>query len=242
MMRVRYVLALAGVMAIVGTTDANAATPRVLVFHPGTAGHPEVSAGIDAIGNLARRGGFQVTTTQKASDFTGSNLARYRAVVFLNTAGDRLNGEQEGALADFMSRGGGFVGIGTAAESEPGTALLDDLIGARPDPASPTGEATRTVEVGDRVHPSTRDLPLEMNRTDVWYRWQTRPTGTVHTVARWRALADPAGDGTNVGGTDHPISWCRDVRGGRSFYTGMGRTADSYGEERLQTHLLGAIQ
>ena len=91
-----------------------------------------------------------------------------------------------------MERGGGFVGIGTAAESEPGSALLDDLIGARPDPASPTGTTTRTLEVGDRVHPSTRDLPLELNRTDIWYRWQTRPTGTVHTVARWRALGRSA--------------------------------------------------
>ena len=132
-----------------------------------------------------------------------------------------------------MERGGGFVGIGTAAESEPGSALLDDLIGARPDPSSPTGATTRTLVAGDRVHPSTRALPLELNRTDVWYRWQTRPTGTVHTVARWRALADPAGDGTSTGGTDHPISWCRDVRGGRSFFTGMGRTADGYSDAAL---------
>ncbi|HEY6594611.1 MAG TPA: ThuA domain-containing protein, partial [Asanoa sp.] len=81
-----------------------------------------------------------------------------------------------------------------------------------------------------------------LDRSDEWYRWQTRPTGTVHTVARWRRLEDAPGDGTNVGGTDTPISWCRDVRGGRSFYTGMGRTADSYSEARLRTHLLGAVQ
>jgi glucose/arabinose dehydrogenase/type 1 glutamine amidotransferase len=237
-----YTLTVATVALLIGAGQAHAAAPRVLVFHPGTAGHPEVAAGIATIGDLGRRGGFQVDPTSKPTDFSGANLGRYRAVVLLNTAGDRLNGEQEGALGDFMARGGGFVGIGTAAEAEPGSALLDELIGARPDPASPTGIATRTVEVGDRVHPATRDLPLELNRTDVWYRWQTRPTGTVHTVARWRALADPAGDGTSVGGTDHPISWCRDVRGGRSFYTGMGRTADSYGEAALRTHLLGALE
>ena len=57
----------------------------------------------------------------RAADFSGSELSRYRTVVFLNNAGDRLNGEQEGALADFMQGGGGFVGIGTAAESEPGS-------------------------------------------------------------------------------------------------------------------------
>jgi len=237
-----YLLAVAAVMVLFGAAPARAETGRVLVFHPDPAGHPEVAAGIKAMGDLGRAADFQVDATQSATAFTGANLARYRAVVFLNTPGNRLNGEQEGALADYMQTGGGFVGVGTAAEAEPGTALLDDLIGARPDPASPTGAATQTVAVGDRVHPATRDLPLELNRTDVWYRWQTRPTGTVHTLARWHALSAPAGDGTSVGGTDHPISWCRDIRGGRSFYTGMGRTADSYAEQRLRGHLLGAIE
>jgi glucose/arabinose dehydrogenase/type 1 glutamine amidotransferase len=237
-----FMLAVAGATALIGAAQAHAAPTRVLVFHPGTAGHPEVSAGIQAIRDLGRSGGFAVDATASATDFRGANLTRYRTVVFLNTAGNRLNGEQEGALADYIGNGGGFVGIGTAAEAEPGTALLDDLIGARPDPASPTGTSTQTVAVGDRVHPATRALPLELNRTDVWYRWQTRPTGTVHTVARWRALDAAAGDGTTTGGTDHPISWCRDVRGGRSFYTGMGRTAASYSEERLRGHLLGAIE
>ena len=99
-----------------------------------------------------------------------------------------------------------------------------------------------TVAVGDRVHPATRDLDLEWDRTDVWYQWQSRPTGQVHTVARYHATNAPAGDGTTVGGTDQPISWCRDYRGGRSFYTGMGRTAGAFGEEGLRTHLAGALR
>src|SRR5690242_18008472 len=236
------IVAIATFAVLLGAGQAHAAAGRVLVFHPEPAGHPEVSAGVKAISDLGRTGDFQVDDTTSPTAFSGANLARYRAVVLLDSPGDRLNGEQEGALADYMSTGGGFVGIGTAAEAEPGSALFDELIGARPDPASPSGVATKTVEVGDRVNPSTRSLPLELNRTDAWYRWQTRPTGTVHTVARWRDLAAPAGDGTSVGGTDWPISWCRDVRGGRSFYTGMGRTADSYSESAMRTHLLGAVQ
>src|SRR5262245_55974153 len=110
-----YTLGVAAIIALAGTAQAQAATPRVLVFHPDTAGHPEVSAGIAAITDLGRQGGFQVTATSRATDFSGSNLSRYATVAFLNTAGNRLNGEQEGALADFMGTGGGFVGIGTAA-------------------------------------------------------------------------------------------------------------------------------
>ena len=92
------------------------------------------------------------------------------------------------------------------------------------------------------MHPSTRDLPLLWNRSDLWYTWQTRPTGTVHTVARYRAPTAAAGDGTTTGGTDHPISWCRDYQGGRSFYTGMGRTETAYAEDNFQKHLLGALE
>src|SRR4051812_3517570 len=94
--RCRCVLALAAVMAMFGAAQAQAATGRVLVFHPDPAGHPEVGAGIKAINDLGRTGDFQVDATRNASDFTGANLARYRAVVFLNTFGNRLNGEQEG--------------------------------------------------------------------------------------------------------------------------------------------------
>ena len=92
------------------------------------------------------------------------------------------------------------------------------------------------------MHPSTRGLPLEWTRNDIYYRWTPRPTGTVHTVARYRAPGAAAGDGTTTGGTDWPISWCRDYQGGRSFYTGMGRTAAGYGQADLKKHLLGAIQ
>ena len=142
----------------------------------------------------------------------------------------------------YIQGGGGFVGIGGAAEAEPGSTFFNGLIGARPAAGSPTATAEKVVAVGDRVHPANEDLPLEWTRSDVWYEWTTRPTGQVHTVARYRAPNAPAGDGTATGGTDWPISWCRDFQGGRSFYTGMGRTAAAFGEANLRTHLLGAIQ
>ena len=173
---------------------------------------------------------------------TAANLANYRAVVFLNSAGDRLNAAQEGALQAYVQGGGGFVGIGSTAEAETGNTFFNGLIGARPASSSSTATTSQVVAVGDRVHPSTRDLPLEWTRDDVWYTWTTRPTGTVHTLARYRAPGAAAGDGTTTGGTDSPISWCRDFQGGRSFYTGMGRTAAAYSQDNLRKHLLGGIQ
>ena len=38
----------------------------------------------------------------------------------------------------FIADGGGFLGIGSAAQSEPDAEFFDGLIGARPTPDSPT--------------------------------------------------------------------------------------------------------
>ena len=231
---------LAFALGLFAASDAFAQSPKVLVFHgPSDA---TVDAGVAALKSVGTANDFTVDDSADAAEFTAANLASYRAVVFLNNAGDRLNAAQEGALQGYIQGGGGFVGIGAAAEAEPGNTFVTGLIGARPDAASPTTASDQVVVFGDRVHPSTKSLPLEWTRNDIWYRWNTRPTGTVHTVARYRAPGAPAGDGTATGGTDWPISWCRDYQGGRSFYTGMGRTAASYGQADFQKHLLGAIQ
>ena len=219
--------------------SAQAPTPTVLVFHG--APNDTINAGVAAIQALGTANDFEVDTTQSAADFTAANLDQYRAVIFLGAA-NALNASQESALQAFIQGGRGFVGIGGAAEAQPGSTFFNGLIGARPAAGSPTATAEKVVEVGDRVHPANEGLPLEWTRSDVWYEWTTRPTGQVHTVARYRAPNAPAGDGTTTGGTDWPISWCRDFQGGRSFYTGMGRTAAAFGEANLRTHLLGAIQ
>ena len=62
----------------------------------------------------------------------------------------------------------------------------------------------------------------------------------MHTVASVRESTYKPGTGAN--GADHPISWCRDYDGGRSFYTGMGGTANSFGEADFRDHLRGALE
>jgi glucose/arabinose dehydrogenase/type 1 glutamine amidotransferase/plastocyanin len=213
---------------------------KVLVFHP--ASDAVADAGVAAIEALGDANDFEVDATTNAGAFTASNLAGYRAVVFLNNEGDRLNAAQESALQAYIQGGGGFVGIGRAAEAEPNSTFVTGLIGARPASGSSATVTEQVVAVGDRVHPATRSLPLEWTRSDSWYQWTSRPTGQVHTLARYRAPGAPAGDGTTTGGTDWPISWCRDFQGGRSFFTGMGRTVPSYEQASFRQHLLGGIQ
>ena len=135
----------------------------------------------------------------------------------------------------YVEGGNGFLGIGSAAAGRARHPLL-----RRPDRRAPgrrEPDDARATPSSTSATACTRRRATcrsQWTRSDVWYQWTTRPTGTVHTVARYRAPDAAAGDGTDVGDTDTPISWCRDYRGGRSFYTGMGRTAASLRRGRLQ--------
>ncbi|WP_211259907.1 ThuA domain-containing protein [Streptomyces violens] len=216
---------------------------RVLVFHA-SAGEepPTVNAGIEAIEKIGRQGPaaehFTIDATADPSVFTKPRLGRYNAVVFLTGGGDVLDPEQEAGLESYMEAGGGFVGIHNAARAEPYSDWFTGLIGARPTGGTDNVQRA-TVEVGDRDNPATKSLPLEWKRPDRWLNWAENPSGSVHTVARVRETTFRPGTGAN--GSDHPISWCRDYDGGRSFYTGMGGTAAAFQETDFRAHLRGAL-
>jgi glucose/arabinose dehydrogenase len=96
------------------------------------------------------------------------------------------------------------------------------------------------VDLTDRQHPANKGLPLTWKTSDQWLNWDPSPVGKVHTVAQVEENTyNPGQDGN---GAFHPVSWCRDYDGGRSFYLGMGRTKESYADKSFQSHLLGAIE
>ncbi|GHF30724.1 transcriptional regulator [Streptomyces griseoluteus] len=217
----------------------------MLVFHASAAEEsPTVDAGIEAIESIGLTGPedqrFKTVATDDASVFTNEKrLGTFNAVVFLTGGGDVLDPEQEAGLEAYLKAGGGFLGIHDAARTEPYSDWFTGLIGARPASASPAAVQRATVEIPDRSHPATRGLPLEWKRPDKWFNWASNPTGKVHTVAKVRESSYRPGTGAN--GVDHPVSWCRDYSGGRSFYTGMGGTVESFAETDFRDHLRGAL-
>jgi glucose/arabinose dehydrogenase len=130
----------------------------------------------------------------------------------------------------------------TANSGEPLIQLAELwLIGpdAGPPPDSTVQEAV--VDLTDRQHPANQGLPLTWKRSDQWINWDPSPTGRVHTVAQ--VEEGTYNPGLSGNGAFHPISWCQDYDGGRSFYTGMGRTEASYTtDKQFRSHLLGAIK
>ena len=73
-----------------------------------------------------------------ANGFTARHLSRYNAVVFLNTTGDALDAEEQAVFEEYFRNGGGFVGIGSAIETNPSWQFLTDILGTRA-----AGEARR---------------------------------------------------------------------------------------------------
>ncbi|BBI31695.1 ThuA domain-containing protein [Cohnella abietis] len=211
---------------------------KVLVFSK-TEGfrHDSIPAGLVAIRQLAAEHQFQVDATEDSSKFTADGLSPYAAVIFLNTTGDVLNAEEEGAFQSYIESGRGYVGIHSASDTMHSSAWYMSLVGAMftDHPAFAAG----TVKVADKVHPSTASLPSNWQRSEEWYNFLQNPRGNVHVLA---TVDEKSYMGGKMG-YDHPVSWCQEVSGGKSWYTALGHAPESYSKDpTFLEHILGGIQ
>ena len=219
--------------------EAESTQPRfaVLVFSKTTGfRHDSIPHGIAAIKTLGADHGFSVDSTEDAARFTDAELARFKVVVFLSTTGDILDDGQKAAFERYIRSGGGFAGIHSASDTEYQWAWYGRLVGAYF--ASHPEIQHATVRIEDLGHASTEGLPQIWERTDEWYNFRNNPRGTVHVLA---TLDEATYSGGKMG-ADHPIAWCQVIDGGRSWYTAMGHTKESYAEPLYRLHLLGGIE
>ncbi|MFC7303390.1 ThuA domain-containing protein [Streptomyces monticola] len=211
----------------------------VLVFSK-TAGfrHDSIPEGIATVKELGAANGFTVDATEDANAFTPGNLAKYDAVVWLSTTGDVLNPEQQTAFEEYIKAGGGYVGVHAAADTEYDWAFYGGLAGAyfQSHPAIQPAK----INVEDHAHDATAHLgpTATWDRTDEWYNYRSNPRDRARVLA---SLDESSYTGGSMSG-DHPIAWCQEYEGGRSFYTGGGHTKESYAEPAFKRHLLGGIR
>lgn len=235
---VGFVTAACGMSSQMPPGGPSSATPTfsILVFSK-TAGfrHDSIPAGITAVRQLGTTRGFSVDVSEDAVAFTDEALARYKAVIFLSTTGDVLNSAQEAAFERFIRRGGGFVGVHSAADTEYDWPFYGALVGAyfagHPDIQD------ATIQIEDPSHPAVASLPRPWIRRDEWYNFRRNPRGGVDVLAT-------LDERTYTGGTmgpDHPIVWSHTYEGGRSFYTALGHTQESFSETTFVDHLGRAI-
>jgi len=208
---------------------------KVLVFTK-TAGyrHESIEKAVSAIKKLGKRNKFNVTHTEDASIFTEENLSQYKLVIFLNTTGDILTDDQQKNFESFIKNGGSFMGIHSAADTEYDWPWYGKLVGAyfldHPDQSN-----AEIVKINN-THQSCEHLPDRWVRFDEWYNYKN--------ISPDINVLLELDETTYIGGKNgvhHPIAWYHEYDGGRSFYTGMGHTTESYSESDFKKHLLGGI-
>jgi PKD repeat protein len=229
---------------------------RVLVFSKtGGFRHDSIDEGHAAIEQLGNQHSFQVDHTEDATAFRDPVLSHYDAVVFLSTTGEVLDTTQQRAFERYIQGGGGFTGIHAAADTEYDWNWYGHLVGGY-FLSHPPGTPAASIDVEDRTDHTTRHLPARWDRVDEWYNYRSPDyqdpnvpdgdysprNGGVHVLLTMDEATYDEGDGNDPVADDHPISWCHRYDGGRSWYTGLGHTAESFSEENYLLHILGGIE
>lgn len=208
--------------------------PRVLVFSKTTGfRHQSIGAGKAALMKLGAEKGFGVDTTESADVFTEENLKKYRAVIFLSTTGDVLDQAQQNQFMKFIQAGGGYVGIHAAADTEYDWWWYGKLVGAyfKSHPQIQEAKFKKIKSFGED------NLPDEWIRTDELYNYK-KISDEITVLYNLDETSYQGGEN----GDNHPIAWYHDFDGGRSFYTGLGHTDESFSEELFLSHLYQGIK
>ncbi|AYY13882.1 DUF1349 domain-containing protein [Actinobacteria bacterium YIM 96077] len=252
MRRLRLLLALTTTLGLLsvalwGATVSTAAEESaengydVLFFHHTTGfRHDSIEDALAAVEELGAEHGFSVTETQDPEVFDDEELQNYAAVVFYTDGEGTLNAEQRTAFERYLHRGGGFVGLHSTANMDTtdwpwwselmGNALFDNH--------PPIQSATMNVEDGG--HPATTHLGDTWEwADDEWYNFTANPRDAgAHVLL---TVDETTYDGGEMG-EDHPIAWCSEYDGGRTFYTAIGHSASHYEDPDMRQHILGAIE
>lgn len=213
---------------------------NILVFSKTAAfRHASIGAGKTALTKLSKEKSFTASFTEDATQFNEKNLKKYNAVIFLNTTGDILNDEQQTAFERYIQAGGGYVGIHAATDTEYGWPWYGKLAGAYflDHPMTPSNVQNGKFIVTQKNHWSTQGMPDEFERKDEFYSFKDI-SPKINVVLKIDEKSYQGGKNPDF----HPISWYQDFDGGRSFYTAMGHTDETFSEPLFLNHLLAGIK
>jgi type 1 glutamine amidotransferase len=214
---------------------------QILVFSK-TSGyrHDSIPAGIRCIETLAAKTQhFTVTSSEDASLFTPSSLAPYSAIILLQTIGTIFSPSQLDALKHFVHSGGGVVAIHGAAAGMPHDEWYGKLCGAHFDMHPDPEPGVVLTEDGTQNHFIPSCCGGRTDWVDEWYNFHTHPreNGNLEILLR----GDPSSFKGAKMGDDHPLAWCQEFEGGRSFFTALGHFDEAYGDEWFVGQILRGI-
>jgi type 1 glutamine amidotransferase len=210
--------------------------PKVLIFYK-TNGyhHASISTGITAIRRLGAENGFAVDSTADSTWFRKKILHKYAALIFLSPTGKVFGPEEEKALQEYIRHGGGFVGIHAATDCEYNWQWYGDLVGGY-FKSHPKQQEARFFIV-DKTNPATQGFPDPWTHFDELYNFKYL-NPDIHVLIKIDETSYTGG----ANGDNHPMAWYHDFDGGRSFYTALGHTDQTWSDTLFLHHLLAGIQ
>jgi uncharacterized protein len=231
---------------------------EVLVFTK-TAGfrHGSIPSGVECMKQLgAKTGLFNVTHSEDAEMFKADSLAKFDAIVFLNSTGEIFKGSPSGEdvlkqnLIDFVKGGKGVVGIHSAGDTYNDWKDYGEMMG--------TGFEQHPWGSGDTVrvknlapdHPLTAAFKGDgLTIKDEIYKFRE---GRAQPTERRMLLALDA-NGTDLKKDDkdkdgkpdrdfYPIAWLSTYGKGKTFYCSLGHNDEVYWNPTVVAHYLAGIQ
>ncbi|GAA4006013.1 ThuA domain-containing protein [Sphingomonas humi] len=207
----------------------------------------QIAAAKIVLTDLARKQGHDVFETENAAVVNRRDLTKFGVIVLNSTSGTIFNDAQREAFRTWIEQGGGVVllhGAGGDPKYEwnwyPETLIGAQFIGHT---GRPKQFQQAAIDVVDRRHPATRDLPARWVRTEEWYSFDRVPAGQ-----RTRILAtldeqtyEPFPERVRMGKL-HPLIWTRCIGRGRMFFSALGHKAETYAEPLHQRMIAGAIR
>lgn len=216
--------------------QVNEKMPQVLIYSRTKAfRHECIEQGTMALESFFKSHGIRASHSEDSLMMTAEKLKPFDVIIFFQTTGEILDSIQQLAFQKFIESGKGFVGIHSAADTEYNWPWYANLLGAQFSDHPDIQRAT-IVKV-DTTHIASRQLPERWTRTDEWYNFKKAPTNV-----RVLLTIDESTYQGGVMGANHPVSWCHAYDGGRSFYTALGHTVESYQDTLFLMHILKGVE
>jgi type 1 glutamine amidotransferase len=244
MKRAQRVLALALMLAVVGSVSAQEKRKRVLVVGQSKGyQHESISTAMATLYNLGRGSGQWDTyfrtdctaLTKKPLKYGAKNLNDFDAVVFFTDGDLDMDASQKADLLSFVREDGkGFIGIHSAAITFLGWPEYGDMLGGYFD-GHPWGIFNAPLVVEDPTFPGLRHLPREFVLKDEIYQIKDYSRDKVHVVMRLDASKlDLSAKGVHRKDGDFAVIWTRNYGKGRVLYNGLGHTLDVWERPEFQ--------
>jgi type 1 glutamine amidotransferase len=213
-------------------------------------------ASLDSVGHWFQHfgwdNGFNVDTTDHPEIFNADDLARYDVVVFVSTTdlGNALTEPQKKALAEWHRGGRGIVALHAAAVHHQTWDWWAALVGCDFNSDSVRMRARLTFDPGARNHPAVQGQASDLWFEEEWLCYDRSVSGQPGVTVLMRvdeSSYEPVrekfhGAGGKPMGRDHPAAWCRQIEGGRFFYSALGHDTRSLNTDFGRRHVLGGLR